>query len=215
MAVSPRDFQLLPRLIPPGRAKRARSFPYEREKSLPVCSSLRRAFSDRGFTGGKCSGRCAKSRDLAHSARARVFKRDCVRRLQQTPTYSRDRIRKRRGLSLSRSRAVGASRFDARGIEGALLRHEHQRQLSVRPRSAARERSTRLNLPDRWTWAELRHRFVLTPEEKRVITFLIAALLLGVGTKCYRDLHRQPEIKIEKKHSTSRPARGKASKPRD
>jgi hypothetical protein len=64
-----------------------------------------------------------------------------------------------------------------------------------------------LNLPDRWTWAELRHRFVLTPEEKRVIVFVIAALLLGLGTKCYRDSHRQVEVKIEKKHSASRAAR--------
>jgi hypothetical protein len=72
-----------------------------------------------------------------------------------------------------------------------------------------------LNLPDRWTWAELRHRFVLTSEEKRVICFVIAALLLGLGTKCYRDKHPQTSIKIEKKHSASRSARDKVSKPRD
>jgi hypothetical protein len=72
-----------------------------------------------------------------------------------------------------------------------------------------------LNLPDRWTWAELRHRFVLTPEEKRVICFVIAALLLGLCTKCYRDAHPQTSVKIEKKNSASRAARGKPSKPRD
>jgi len=49
---------------------------------------------------------------------------------------------------------------------------------------------------DRWRWEELRHRFVLTSEEKRVIAFIIVALLLGVATKCYRDTHPQP---IEKR----------------
>jgi hypothetical protein len=68
-----------------------------------------------------------------------------------------------------------------------------------------------LNLPDRWTWAELRHRFVLTPEEKRVIGFVIAAVLLGLGTKCYRDTHRPTGAQIEKKHSVSH--RERRSKP--
>ena len=49
-----------------------------------------------------------------------------------------------------------------------------------------------MKIPERWTWAELRHRFVLTPEEKRVVAFVLAALLLGLGTKCYRDTHPQP-----------------------
>jgi hypothetical protein len=57
-----------------------------------------------------------------------------------------------------------------------------------------------LKLPDRWTWAELRHRFVLTAEEKRVITFVIAAFLLGLATKCYRDAHPRLPVSIEKKH---------------
>jgi len=48
-----------------------------------------------------------------------------------------------------------------------------------------------LKFPERWTWAELRHRFVLTPEEKRVVAFVVAALLLGLVTKCYRDTHPQ------------------------
>ncbi|HEY6070183.1 MAG TPA: hypothetical protein VIU85_02335 [Chthoniobacterales bacterium] len=72
-----------------------------------------------------------------------------------------------------------------------------------------------MNLPDRSSWAELRHRFVLTPEEKRVICFVIAALALGLGTKCYRDAHPRTSIKIEKKHSASRAATDKTSKSRD
>ena len=43
----------------------------------------------------------------------------------------------------------------------------------------------------------------LTPEEKRVITFIIAAFLLGVATKCYRDTHPQRPMQIDKKHSYS------------
>ena len=62
-------------------------------------------------------------------------------------------------------------------------------------------------------WAELRHKFVLTPEEKRVIAFLIAALLLGLGTKFYREAH--PQVRIEKKHSASRHPREKVSPTRD
>jgi len=53
---------------------------------------------------------------------------------------------------------------------------------------------------ERWKWEELRHRLVLTPEEKRVITFVIAALVLGLGIKCYRDTHPQPPEQADKKH---------------
>jgi hypothetical protein len=63
-----------------------------------------------------------------------------------------------------------------------------------------------LKLRDSWTWAELRHKFVLTPEEKRVIGFVVAALLLGLGTKCYRDTHPQLPTRIDKTHSHSRKA---------
>jgi len=57
-----------------------------------------------------------------------------------------------------------------------------------------------VKLPERWSWDDLRHRFVLTPEEKRVISFVVIAFLLGVGTKCYRDAH--PQL-VEKKSSAS------------
>jgi hypothetical protein len=63
-----------------------------------------------------------------------------------------------------------------------------------------------LKLPERWSWEELRHKLVLTPEEKRVIIFVIAALVLGLATKCYRDTHPQPPVQMEKKHLHSRKA---------
>jgi hypothetical protein len=61
-----------------------------------------------------------------------------------------------------------------------------------------------MKVPDRWTWDELRHKFVLTPEEKRVITFVIAAFLLGLGTECYRETHPRPPPSIDQKHSAGR-----------
>jgi hypothetical protein len=62
-------------------------------------------------------------------------------------------------------------------------------------------KSETLKAPELWTWAELRHKFVLTPEEKRVIGFVIAAFLLGLVTKCYRDSRPLTPAKIEKKHA--------------
>jgi hypothetical protein len=47
------------------------------------------------------------------------------------------------------------------------------------------------------------HRFVLTPEEKRVVVFVLAAFLLGLGTKYYRDTHPAP-IPAKAKTSVSR-----------
>ena len=61
-----------------------------------------------------------------------------------------------------------------------------------------------MKLPDRWKWDELKHRFVLTPEEKRVILFVMTAFLLGLGTKCYRDTHPRPPVQMETKHLHSR-----------
>src|SRR5207302_11480781 len=49
-------------------------------------------------------------------------------------------------------------------------------------------------------WDELRQRLVFTPEEKRVIAFVIAALLLGLGTKCYRDKHPHPTAYADPQH---------------
>ena len=42
--------------------------------------------------------------------------------------------------------------------------------------------------------------FVLTPEEKRVLAFVLVAFVLGLGAKHYRDTHPQPPPSIDKKH---------------
>ena len=39
---------------------------------------------------------------------------------------------------------------------------------------------------------EARQRFRLTSTEKRVIVFVLAAFVLGLATKCYRDAHSSP-----------------------
>jgi hypothetical protein len=39
---------------------------------------------------------------------------------------------------------------------------------------------------------EVRQRFRLTPMEKRVAVFVVAAFVLGLVTKCYRDAHSSP-----------------------
>ena len=44
----------------------------------------------------------------------------------------------------------------------------------------------------RFKFAEARQRFRLTPIEKRVAVFVLAAVVLGLATKCYRDTHFSP-----------------------
>jgi hypothetical protein len=72
-----------------------------------------------------------------------------------------------------------------------------------------------LKVSERWNWEELRHRLVLTPEEKRVITFVIAAFLLGLATKCYRDTHPRLPATIEKQPAVFHRGRDKPFEKRD
>jgi hypothetical protein len=44
----------------------------------------------------------------------------------------------------------------------------------------------------RFRFDEVRQRFRLTPTEKRVAVFVVAAFVLGLATKCYRDAHPSP-----------------------
>ncbi|HJX24844.1 MAG TPA: hypothetical protein VJ252_01705, partial [Chthoniobacterales bacterium] len=53
---------------------------------------------------------------------------------------------------------------------------------------------------------------VFTPEEKRVIVFVLIAFILGLATKHYRDAH--PQVRragIDQKHPHSRAERGPLS----
>ena len=40
-----------------------------------------------------------------------------------------------------------------------------------------------------------RHLFVLTPEEKRTLSFVLVAVVLGMGAKQYRQKHSVPPAK--------------------
>jgi len=62
----------------------------------------------------------------------------------------------------------------------------------------------RINVRWRERLTALRHRFVLTSEEKKVIAFVLAAFVLGLGVKYYRERHPQPPVKIDKKHPHAR-----------
>ena len=48
---------------------------------------------------------------------------------------------------------------------------------------------------------EVRQRFRLTPTEKGVVLFVLAAFVLGLATKCYRDTHPQQAVLINKDHA--------------
>lgn len=64
--------------------------------------------------------------------------------------------------------------------------------------------SAKLKTSRRFRFAELRQKLVLTPREKRVVIFIIAAFLLGLGTKYYRDTHPLP-VPPAKKSSAVKP----------
>jgi hypothetical protein len=51
---------------------------------------------------------------------------------------------------------------------------------------------------------EVRQRFRLTPVERRVALFIIAAFVLGLVTKCYRNAHPQMQAPIDRTHSAGR-----------
>ena len=48
--------------------------------------------------------------------------------------------------------------------------------------------------------SHLRHKLVLTSEEKRVILFVVAALALGGATKAYRERHPELARQLDSKH---------------
>lgn len=95
-------------------------------------NTLRRALTD------------IESHRFTYSARAGPIERDCQGWLQQTPSHSRNRIRKQGSLSLFRHPAFGASRPDVGGIKSAFLRFQYQKTLSFGFGSAPGE-AARLN----------------------------------------------------------------------
>jgi hypothetical protein len=50
----------------------------------------------------------------------------------------------------------------------------------------------------RLTFDRLRQKFILTPTERRVAAFVVAAFVLGLVTKCYRDAHSSPTPAVKK-----------------
>jgi hypothetical protein len=62
----------------------------------------------------------------------------------------------------------------------------------------------------RFKFDEVRQRFRLTPTEKRVAVFVVAAFVLGLATKCYRAAHSSPtpaERKMEQADWTTKAKR--------
>ena len=73
-----------------------------------------------------------------------------------------------------------------------------------------------MNRPDLKKTAR-RQIFVLTPEEKRTISFVLIMFLLGFGTAHYRIAHAVPPSKIavnETAATTARPAQKRAESKR-
>jgi hypothetical protein len=57
--------------------------------------------------------------------------------------------------------------------------------------------------------------FVLTPEERRTIAFVLCALVLGIATKHYREKHPRPlpQSAAKEHHSTKKDANLKRTSP--
>jgi len=68
----------------------------------------------------------------------------------------------------------------------------------------------------RFKFGEARQRFRLTPVEKRVAVFVLAAVVLGLARKCYRDAQFSPTPatgKIEQPSSVRTKAKRVSPKP--
>jgi hypothetical protein len=74
---------------------------------------------------------------------------------------------------------VGTARCAVRAWTQRLIANRRHRGASSRPKPARREI------------------FVLTPEEKKTIYFVLVAFVLGLATKHYRDNHSRPPPKAE------------------
>ena len=68
--------------------------------------------------------------------------------------------------------------------------------------SARKEQARKLKTHSKLDQA--REMFRLTSAEKRVAVFVLAAFLVGVVTKCYRDAHAYPVSPLPKATTSSR-----------
>jgi hypothetical protein len=142
------------------------NYPEKRRAALRYACCYRTAQSGGRFGGGTAAN------FLPHRPPAGTFPRSGSHRLQQTTSRARSGVYQRRHLSLQQCATAGVPRFSQRCFQGPILRCECARAFSVGPCQTA------TNLM-----------FVLTKEEKRVICFVMLAILVGLGVKEYRRGH--------------------------
>src|SRR5262249_5134166 len=65
----------------------------------------------------------------------------------------------------------------------------------------------------RFRFDEVRQRFRLTPTEKLVAVFVVAAFVLGLATKCYRDVHSSSDPAAQKMEQANSIRTTKAKRP--
>jgi hypothetical protein len=156
------------RAMKPGHVGRycLDNYPEKRRAALRYACCHRTAQSGGRFGGGTAAN------FLPHRPPAGTFPRSGSHRLQQTTSRARSGVYQRRHLSLQQCATAGVPRFSQRCFQGPILRCECARAFSVGPCQTA------TNLM-----------FVLTKEEKRVICFVMLAILVGLGVKEYRRGH--------------------------
>jgi len=156
------------RAMKPGHVGRycLDKYPEKRRAALRYACCHRTAQSGGRFSGGTAAN------FLPHHPPAGAFPRAGSHRLQQTTARARSGVYQRRHLSLQQCATAGVPRFSQRCVQGPILRCECARAFSVGPCQTA------TNLM-----------FVLTKEEKRVICFVMLAILVGLGVKEYRRGH--------------------------
>src|SRR2546421_1337985 len=147
------------------------NYPEKRRAALRYTCCHRTAQSGGRFSGGTAAN------FFPHRPPAGAFPRSGSHRLQQTTSRARSGVYQRRHLSLQQRAPTAVSRFSQRCLQGPILRFECAWAFSVGPCQIA------TNLM-----------FVLTKEEKRVICFVMLAILVGLGVKEYRRDHPAKDI---------------------
>jgi len=142
------------------------NYPEKRRAALRYPCCYRAAQSGGRFGGGPAAN------FFPHCPPTGAFARSGSRGLQQTTSRPRSGVYQRRHLSVQQCATAGVPRFSQRCFQSPILRCECARAFSVGPCQTA------TNLM-----------FVLTKEEKRVICFVMLAILVGLGVKEYRRGH--------------------------